>query len=107
MVKGLGIRGHRNIRHKGFSFYIQEVRGDKLFEASTKINMIERDLYTEGTPETTFSISDEAIQVFLDDLWEAGYRPSDGTGNTGQLKATQDHLADMKKIAFHGLKIKN
>ena len=44
-------------------------------------------------------------QVLMDDLWECGIRPTEGKGSAGSLKATQEHLADIKKIAFHTLKI--
>jgi hypothetical protein len=41
----------------------------------------------------------------MDDLWEAGIRPTEGTGSAGALKATQDHLTDMRKIVFSQLKM--
>jgi hypothetical protein len=47
---------------------------------------------------------DEAQQL-CDALWEAGIRPTNGEGSTGQLAATREHLADMKTIAFHALKV--
>lgn len=48
---------------------------------------------------------DEARRL-MDDLWRAGVRPTDGSGSSGQLAATERHLADMKLIAFKGLGIK-
>ena len=50
--------------------------------------------------ESTFRLSLDQAQTLMDDLWHCGIRPTDGTGSTGQLKATQDHLNDMQKIAF-------
>lgn len=44
-------------------------------------------------------------QQLMDELWRAGLRPSEGTGSAGSLAATERHLADMKTIAFHALKI--
>ena len=106
MIKGLHIRGHREFRRLGFAFYLMEMRGDKLFEARTdSIDMVERGMFEEDNVDTTFNLSNEAVQLLMDDLWESGVRPSDGTGNTGQLKATHDHLEDMRKIVFHKLKI--
>lgn len=46
-------------------------------------------------------------QKLMDDLWDCGVRPSEGSGSVGSLKATQVHLQDMRKIAFDRLKIKN
>jgi len=44
-------------------------------------------------------------QKLMDDLWDCGLRPSEGTGSAGAMAATQEHLQDMKTIAFHALKI--
>jgi len=52
------------------------------------------------------TIDKEQAQLLMDDLWICGIRPSEGTGSAGSLKATQDHLADLKKILFHKLGIK-
>ena len=51
------------------------------------------------------NISESEAQQLCDALWEAGIRPTNGAGSTGQLAATQEHLADMKTIAFSALKI--
>ena len=44
-------------------------------------------------------------QKLMDDLWDCGLRPSEGSGSAGAMLATQKHLEDMKTIAFHSLKI--
>jgi len=50
--------------------------------------------------EPTFSLSMEAAQILMDDLWNAGLRPTEGTGSAGALAATQRHLNDMRAIVF-------
>ncbi len=55
-------------------------------------------------PLLQMSITD--CQVLIDSLWDAGLRPSEGTGSAGSLAATQGHLNDMRKIVFKHLKIK-
>jgi hypothetical protein len=47
-----------------------------------------------------------AAQKLMDDLWDCGLRPSEGTGSAGAMAAAQKHLQDMKTIAYHVLKIK-
>ena len=47
----------------------------------------------------------EAAQSLMDELWSAGLRPSEGTGSAGSLAATERHLADMRSLAFHALKV--
>lgn len=44
-------------------------------------------------------------QKLMDDLWDCGLRPSEGSGSAGALKKTENHLADMRKIVFHKLGI--
>lgn len=50
-------------------------------------------------------LSLETAQLLMDELWNCGLRPSEGTGSAGSLAATERHLKDMKTIAFHALKI--
>ncbi len=50
--------------------------------------------------EPTLRLNYEAAQTLMDDLWQAGLRPTEGTGSAGALKATERHLEDMRKIAF-------
>lgn len=50
--------------------------------------------------EPTFHLSYEEAQQLMDDLWQCGLRPSEGTGSAGALAATQKHLEDMRKLVF-------
>ena len=50
-------------------------------------------------------LSPDQAQALIDGLWECGLRPTEGTGSAGALAAVERHLADMKKVAFHALKI--
>ena len=44
------------------------------------------------------SIRQESAQKLIDSLWNAGLRPSEKVGTVGQLKATQKHLGDMRRL---------
>ena len=48
----------------------------------------------------------QAAQQLIDELWQCGLRPSEGTGSAGSLAATEKHLSDMRLIAFKKLSIK-
>lgn len=50
--------------------------------------------------EPTLSVRVDEAQQFMDELWRCGLRPSEGAGSAGSLKATETHLADMRRIAF-------
>lgn len=36
----------------------------------------------------------------MDDLWRAGFRPTEGKGSAGALKAVEYHLEDMRRLVF-------
>lgn len=55
--------------------------------------------------EPSVILPQESAQKLIDDLWDAGLRPSEGSGSAGAFKAVQDHLRDMRKIAFKHLKL--
>lgn len=42
----------------------------------------------------------EDAQTLMDDLWNAGLRPTEGSGSAGALAATQRHLEDMRTLVF-------
>ncbi len=56
-------------------------------------------------PAPALPLTEDEAQQLCDALWEAGVRPTNGAGSVGQLAATQEHLATVKAIAFHALKI--
>jgi hypothetical protein len=58
-----------------------------------------------GHRRPALSLRGTDAQQLMDQLWHCGLRPSEGTGSAGSLAATERHLADMKKIAFHALKV--
>lgn len=42
----------------------------------------------------------EAAQRLMDELWQAGVKPSQSIGSTGQVEAIKYHLEDMRKLVF-------
>lgn len=46
----------------------------------------------------TLQLSMASGQKLIDDLWDCGLRPSEGSGSAGQLAATQRHLEDCRKL---------
>ncbi len=83
-----------------FLIITQDASGNKAFGANIRM---ETKLDHEGVLPT-FSLSRDAAQLLMDELWNCHIRPTEGTGSAGSLKATQDHLEDMRKISFDLLK---
>ena len=48
--------------------------------------------------EPTLCLRVEEAQELMDALWDAGLRPTEGSGSAGSLAATERHLADMRGI---------
>lgn len=54
--------------------------------------------------EPSFRMETEVAQTLMDDLWNCGLRPTEGSGSAGSLRATERHLEDMRKLVFEGVK---
>lgn len=48
----------------------------------------------------TLSLTNEAAQQLMDQLWICGLRPTEGTGSAGSLAATERHLEDMRRLSM-------
>lgn len=42
----------------------------------------------------------KACQALMDNLYAAGFRPTEAAGSAGQREALERHLEDMRTIAF-------
>ena len=50
--------------------------------------------------EPTFRITPDEAQHLIDGLWDAGFRPTEGSGSAGSFAAQGRHLEDMRKLVF-------
>ena len=50
--------------------------------------------------DPSFSLSTDAAQVLMDDLWNVGIRPTEGAGSAGAMRAVERHLEDMRALVF-------
>ena len=58
-------------------------------------------------PNPSISFALEDAQRLMDELWNCGLRPSEGTGSAGSLAATESHLSDMRRLLFHKMGVKD
>lgn len=83
------------------SLYMGE-RTDKGFNAATSVSFATQ---PEGCMMPSFvELKPEDAQGLMDELWNCGFRPTEGSGSAGALAATQRHLDDMRTIAIGSLK---
>lgn len=88
----------RNLAYRAIDVYIMV--GDAVGQPVTMVK--HRD---HTYPDPTLRLDDTAAQMLMDQLWNCGLRPTEGSGSAGALAATQKHLEDMRQIAFNMLDI--
>ena len=67
---------------------------------ATNVTMVTPEPMSATVIEPTFRLNMSEAQQLMDELWDCGLRPTEGTGSAGALAATQKHLDDMRQIAF-------
>ena len=89
----MNIRAHASPWNNGVELLVFD---DEV--VATGFTTEKRARFSQADP--TMKIKMEQAQTLMDDLWTAGLRPTDGAGSAGSLRATENHLKDMQKIAF-------
>jgi len=83
---------------EGVSIYMRQRTAGKGNAVAAPVMMVQKEPGEHVEPMLRLEI--QAAQQLMDELWQCGLRPTEGTGSAGSLKATENHLADMKRIAF-------
>lgn len=98
MNKGPEIRVFKTTPRHGISVFIEEIRGENYALAEPLIMTTRTEQFVPLEPTTTLSLT--AAQQLIDDLWDCGLRPSEGSGSAGAMAATERHLKDMQTLVF-------
>jgi len=104
-MMSLRIDAHREVWSNKINLRIAEVVDGKLYLAKP-VEFSAAELTDGDYVNPCISFNQTEAQTLMDALWFCGVRPTEGSGSAGSLKATQDHLKDMQKIAFHFLESK-
>ena len=51
-----------------------------------------------------FRLDPKDAQALMDELYQAGVRPSEGIGAPGQFEAMKAHLSDLRRLVFKDIK---
>ena len=86
---------YRDIRRKGVDITLMERGEDKPFAGRLVMMKLEDNQIIEPTVHLSF----EEATVLMEELWNAGIRPS-GVGTTGELASVRYHLEDMRTLVF-------
>jgi hypothetical protein len=96
------VRANRDPWRGDIELAFAQITGDTVGAGDLTFTTIDEGSYVEPTCR----LAPGEAQELMDELWRAGIRPADGTGSTGQLGATERHLADMRGIALAALRAK-
>lgn len=109
MYNNFQFNAFREPRINGYAIYaISNLsHGEKEYVTEVKITVVplrevQEDPMWRPAP---IELSKESAQSLMDALWDAGVKPSGGEGHTAHIRALNDHLDSMKKIAFKQLGI--
>lgn len=108
MRKNFQFNAFREPRIDGFSIYVLDKTfdGTANYVTDVQITTIPLEEAQDGMwRPAPIELSKESAQSLMDALWEAGVKPSGGEGHTAHIRALNDHLDSMKKIAFKQLGI--
>ena len=99
-MKDYEIRAFHKPWKDGIGFYVIRTTYEGHIIRSMMTDMVFTDL-DEGCvyPDTPLELDMGKSQELMNMLWECGLRPAQGHGSTGQLKATENHLEDMRKLS--------
>ena len=89
----------------GVSIYMRQKTVGQGSMFAAPVTMVHREPGLALEPMMRIEI--HTAQNLIDELWKCGLRPTEGTGSAGSLKATESHLADMRRIAFTFLDANN
>jgi hypothetical protein len=96
-VNLINIQAEREISNDSISVYI----GHR--DEAGKLSVVSQMLvpHEAGTVmEPSLRLKRDHAQRLMDELWNCGLRPSEGSGSAGSLAATERHLADMRRLVF-------
>ncbi len=79
-------------------FQIVKSIADDMYAVAKSIEMVAYEDHMVLPSDPTFTLDKTMAQVLMDELWNCGVRPTDGSGSAGSLLATEKHLNDMRKI---------
>ena len=89
--------GGRNYMLDGFDVYLWEVdnaQAPRAFAAPVAMALAEEG--REVVPAAT--LSHQGAQKLIDDLWNAGYRPTNAVNQDGTIAAMRDHIKSLKDM---------
>lgn len=99
------IKLYRNPARRGIALDLLVDGGRDVFWRADEITLHQSSLYEEDFRVPLMTLSDNTCQHLMDQLYHAGFRPTDSQPTDSMINAMQAHLADMRKIVSKNIKV--
>ena len=83
---------------EGVSIYMRQRIVGVGASVAAPVSMVKHEAGGIASPMLRLAIHE--AQQLMDELWQCGLRPTEGTGSAGSLAATERHLKDMQTVAM-------
>lgn len=102
MTREVQIRAERELWGRSIELLIfsESQDGSRISIAKPQDLVLEELDPDHHATQATLTLTQKHAQALMDNLWNCGLRPSEGTGSAGSLAATERHLKDMQQIAM-------
>lgn len=97
-VTGLRARVQRNPACNAVDVYLvkESMDGVSAYACDMVMATVEPGSHHHIAP--VFSLQSREAQALMDELWTAGFRPTEGTGSAGALRQAEDHIESLKSV---------
>lgn len=99
-VMPVEIMARRDQWREGVSIFMRQVIVGVSMELAQPVEFKTVDANDHSPVEPVMRLPIHSAQQLMDELWQCGLRPTEGTGSAGSLAATERHLADMRRLVF-------
>jgi len=87
--------------NSGISIYMRQRTAGEGSKYAATITMVQYDdACYPVIIDPMLRIEIQEAQQLMDELWQCGLRPTEGSGSAGSLAATERHLKDMQAVAY-------
>ena len=96
----LEVKAYSNPGRRSLDFYVADMDPRQVERSFATFDEGWRVVADNAEPPVAFRLDCHNAQLLMDSLWDCGLRPSEGKGSASQLAAVENHLRDMRTLAF-------
>lgn len=82
---------------------VNRIPGSDALSVAQPVALAFHDVAPEDETTPTLELRRDEVQSLMDELWFAGFRPSNVPNGSDVLNAKDAHIADLRKALFEGI----